>query len=90
MSTGVIEWQGRVGSTAISSDTPVTQRIVDDIRGRIASGQLKPGDKLLSINDMREAYKCSDTPIKAALKELHWAGLVYSQAGRGTFVGPKP
>ncbi|MGN9912687.1 winged helix-turn-helix domain-containing protein [Phytohabitans sp. LJ34] len=64
----------------------VYQTIIDDIRRDIASGTLKPGDKLPSINELRTKYECSAEPVKTALRMLSAAGDTIGHQGRGTFV----
>jgi GntR family transcriptional regulator len=66
--------------------TPVYRRIIVDIRKRIDSGQLKAGDKLPSIAELQQQYKCSDTPVKAALGRLQDAGVLEGHQGRGVYV----
>jgi len=66
----------------------VYQTIIDDIRRDIASGKLKPGDKLPSINELRAQYECSAEPVKTALRMLSAAGDTIGHQGRGTFVAP--
>jgi GntR family transcriptional regulator len=69
---------------------PVYQRIMTDIRAKIESGELRPGDKLPTINELIELYKCSGEPVKMALRMLSAAGDVVGHQGRGTFVAPGP
>jgi DNA-binding GntR family transcriptional regulator len=65
---------------------PVYRRIINDIRQPIATGQLRAGDKLPSITQLMEEYKCSDTPVKTALGRLQDAGWVEGHQGRGVYV----
>lgn len=68
------------------AEEPVYKVIMADIRRKIASGELKPGDKLPSIRQMRDIYDCSDEPIKTALRTLSALNVVTGHQGRGTFV----
>ncbi len=65
---------------------PVYKRIMSDIRAKIASGELRPGDKLPTINELMGEYECSGEPVKMALRMLSAAGDVIGHQGRGTFV----
>lgn len=69
---------------------PVYRRIIQDIRDRIESGELRPGDKLPSIAELMQEYECSDTPVKAALGRLQDAGLLEGHQGRGVYVMANP
>lgn len=66
--------------------TPVYRRIISDVQRRVASGELKPGDKLPSIAELMHTWKCSDTPVKAALGRLQDAGVLEGHQGVGVFV----
>lgn len=70
--------------------TSFRQRIIDDIRADIASGKLKPGDKLPTYEEFAATYRCSVTPVKEALRILEALGLVEGQQGKGTYVAEQP
>ena len=61
-------------------------RIADDIRARITSGELRPGDQLPSIAELRRQYGVSSTPVKNALLVLQTEGHTEGRQGRGVFV----
>lgn len=62
------------------------QRIVDDIRTRIESGDLQPGDKLPSSRELQEQYDTSHMTVRTAITILRDRGLVESVSGKGVFV----
>jgi GntR family transcriptional regulator len=67
------------------------QKIADDLRGQIESGDLAPGTKLKTEEELREKYGrpgalISRTTIRDAIKLLVARGMVESRAGQGTFV----
>lgn len=62
------------------------QRVVDDIRDRIASGELSPGDKLPTKRELAVQYGVSLAVIDAAMIELRAAGLVRGQQGKAVYV----
>lgn len=66
--------------------TPHYQRIVDDIRRKIAAGELKPGDQLPSIAQLREQYEVGNTAIHNAMLVLKSEGLIEGHQGKGVFV----
>jgi GntR family transcriptional regulator len=65
---------------------PLHVRIADDLRGRITSGELPPGEWLPSEKDLQERYGTSRTTTRNALKTLVHEGLITSVAARGYYV----
>jgi GntR family transcriptional regulator len=65
-------------------------RIADHIRAQIETGQLKPGEKLPTIDDLVLIHKCSAVTVRAAVTLLIQQGLVITRQGRGTFVRERP
>jgi GntR family transcriptional regulator len=65
---------------------PAHQRIADDLRARITSGELKPGTQLPSQRELADQWHCSLTPVRAALTRLEIEGLIESRQGVGAFV----
>lgn len=66
--------------------TPDYQRIMDDLRRRIAAGEWKPGERLPTQEQLAVEYRTSLQPVKAALKLLEVTGVVIGQQGKGVFV----
>jgi GntR family transcriptional repressor for pyruvate dehydrogenase complex len=66
----------------------VFEGIFADIRGRVASGALKPGDKLSSERDLAESYGASRAAVREALRSLERGGIIELRKGAkgGTFV----
>ena len=69
---------------------PEFRRIVDDIAGKIKSGELKPGDKLPSTSQLAQMYGVSNNTAYRALAILHDRELIFGQQGRGTYVAERP
>ncbi|MGW0435265.1 winged helix-turn-helix domain-containing protein [Micromonospora sp. NPDC003197] len=65
---------------------PIYTRIVADIRAKVTSGELKPGDKLPSMTQLRTQYNASNTAIRNAMLVLREAGLVEGHQGKGVYV----
>jgi GntR family transcriptional regulator len=68
---------------------PLYQRIAEDMRGRIESGELPPGSQLPTELELREAYGASRSTIRDALRRLNSLGMVVTKPGLGTFVLPE-
>jgi GntR family transcriptional regulator of arabinose operon len=66
--------------------THLYEQIVNDIRRKIASGALKPGDRIDTQVELAKQYNVSLITVKNALNLLVSEGLLLSRAGRGTFV----
>jgi GntR family transcriptional regulator len=66
--------------------SPMYRRIADDLRTQIESGALKPGGRLRTELELREAYGASRNTVRDAIKWLTNLGLVETKPGQGTFV----
>lgn len=66
------------------------RRIATDLRERITSGELRPGDLLPSEEALRNQYGVSRWTARQALVELQGAGLVEVVHGKGRFVREQP
>jgi len=65
---------------------PKYRRILDDLRGAIEEGRLKPGDKLQTEAELGKLYQASRITVARAVNELMQQGLVSRRAGSGTHV----
>jgi GntR family transcriptional regulator len=62
------------------------KQVADQIKDAIASGELKPNDRLPSIREMSESLEISVITIKRAYLDLEMEGYTMTRAGLGTFV----
>jgi DNA-binding GntR family transcriptional regulator len=69
---------------------PHYRRISDDLRSKIESGELAPGDALPSEAGVVEQYGVSRGTARQALADLEGAGLVEPIPGKGRFVRRRP
>src|SRR6266536_3441103 len=70
--------------------TPMYRQIAEDLRQRVESGELAPGDQLPTELELREQYdNASRNTIRDAIRWLTTRQLVVTQPGRGTFVVEK-
>ena len=69
---------------------PKYHRLAEDLRGRMASGELAPGDQIPSEPDLCATYALSRGTVRQALQLLTGEGLLVREHGRGTFVAPPP
>ncbi|MET7933704.1 GntR family transcriptional regulator [Streptomyces sp. NPDC005322] len=71
-------------------DQPAYLRVADDLRKKIAAGELPPHARLPSQARIREEYGVSDTVALEARKVLMAEGLVEGRSGSGTYVRDQP
>ncbi|SDL85779.1 GntR family transcriptional regulator [Microbacterium azadirachtae] len=60
----------------------VYTQIADDLRARIASGRLRPGDAVPTEAELAESWSTSRGPIRNALAALRAEGLIETARGR--------
>ncbi len=65
---------------------PIYITIVEDVKAKINSGSLKPGDMISSENLLCEEYKVSRMTVRKSLTVLATEGYIYSVPGKGNFV----
>ena len=65
---------------------PAYLQVADELRDSIASGGLKPGERLPSGRDLARRYGVAPMTISHALDVLRGEGLVEAYQGRGVFV----
>ena len=62
-------------------------QIVEELKGKVLSGQIQPGDKLPSENVLAAQYHVSRQTVRKAIAILENEGYVYAEHGRGTATG---
>jgi GntR family transcriptional repressor for pyruvate dehydrogenase complex len=62
------------------------EKIVEQFEASILNGQLKPGDRLPSENELTQQFGVSRTAVRDAMKALSQKGLLEVRVGRGTYV----
>ena len=65
---------------------PLYQQVKDQLRHRVAVGELKPGDEIPSIRQLAADIRVSVITIKRAYLELELEGVIQTRQGRGSFV----
>ncbi|AOR22505.1 FadR/GntR family transcriptional regulator [Clostridium taeniosporum] len=64
----------------------VYDQVIEQIKLKIKSGELKKGDKLPSEREMSESLCVSRTSVREAIKALEVIGLIESRQGAGNFI----
>lgn len=74
----------------INLDVPIYQQLVDEIRTGVKKGDLKPGEKLPTVQELAGALSIAKGTIKRAYDELEHLGVLEKVQGRGTFICYQP
>src|SRR4051794_18178496 len=72
------------------SDVPVGTQLAWKLRGAIASGSLRPGDRLPAVRELATAAGVNVNTARAVYARLSEQGVIVSEHGRGTFVSSAP
>lgn len=68
---------------------PLYYQIRQQIKQQIQSGELKPGDQLLTENELQEIFGVSRSTVRQAISGLVYEGLVERRRPAGTVVAKK-
>lgn len=68
------------------NEQPLYQQLADNIRSKIASGEYKVGDKIMSERKMAEIYDLNRLTVHKALDVLIQEGSLSAIRGSGTYV----
>ncbi|MBI5303265.1 MAG: GntR family transcriptional regulator [Chloroflexi bacterium] len=66
--------------------SPLYHWLAETLRRQIEEGTYKPGDALPTEHELMRRYALSCTTVRRAVHDLVRDGLIYRQAGKGTFV----
>jgi GntR family histidine utilization transcriptional repressor len=77
-----------IASAAVLADQDLSlhQRIVNDIEGKILSGEWAPGQRIPFELELAARYNCSRMTVNKAMTQLARAGLVERRKKSGSFV----
>lgn len=68
------------------ANIPIYLQVIDDIKRRILTGEIKLGDKLPSTRELAVQYTVNPNTAARIYNELEQCGLCYTKRGLGTFV----
>lgn len=74
----------------LSLDVPIYQQLVDKVRTGVKKSELKPGEKLPTVQELASALSIAKGTIKRAYDELEHLGILEKVQGRGTFICYQP
>jgi GntR family transcriptional regulator len=73
-----------------ASDIPLGTQLAWKLRAAVASGALRPGDRLPAVRELASAAGVNVNTARAVYARLADQGVVVSEHGRGTFVASAP
>jgi GntR family transcriptional repressor for pyruvate dehydrogenase complex len=73
-----------------SGHSQLTLQVVDHVRALIATGKLRPGDRLPPERELARELKISRSSLRAGIGFLSAMGVLKSRHGAGTFVSSGP
>jgi len=68
------------------SGVPIYIQIMEQIKDRLASGLLRPGDQLPTVRQMATDLRVNFNTVARAYRLLDEAGVISTQHGRGTYI----
>jgi len=69
---------------------PTAEQVVDQVRDLIASGELRPGDRLPAERELARQLGISRPSLRAGLRMLVAMGLLRARHGSGTYIADGP
>lgn len=69
---------------------PRQVRVADELRLKIERGELEPGSRLPTYDELARQYACSLAVVRKAVDLLKQQGLIVTVQGSGTFVRERP
>lgn len=71
---------------ATGDPRPIGKQIVDAVRMKVATGELKPGDQLPSVRGLAQQLTINPNTVAKAYAELTTEGWLESRQGMGLYV----
>jgi DNA-binding transcriptional regulator YhcF (GntR family) len=75
-----LEWK-------LDKSRPICPQICEQLSVIIASGEVNPDEKLMSVREVAVTAGVNPNTVQKAFEELERQGLIYSVRGSGWFVG---
>jgi GntR family transcriptional regulator len=75
---------------SLGDPRPLYLQVIEQIKRRVAVGDLPPGTELPSIRQLAADLNISVITIKRAYLELEREGVIFTRQGKGSVVADKP
>ena len=82
--------QLEVNDLSFDHNVPIYLQLVERIRFRIVSGDLEPGERVLSVREWALQEKVNPNTMQKALTSLEEEGLILTERTNGKFVTSDP
>lgn len=76
----------QLAETYERSRIPLYLQVTSALRGRIESGQWKPGQKISTLEELEAEFQVARVTVRQAIEILEGEGLVQRRQGKVTFV----
>lgn len=73
----------------LNSSKPVYQQLIDQVKFAVASGRLRPGERLPPIRELAVELRVNRNTIARVYAELEREHVVLNRAGQGCFVSER-
>lgn len=70
----------------LNNKEPIYLQIMNYIKRRVLSGELKKGDRLESVRELASKLKVNPNTIQRVYSELETEGIIYTQRGLGKYI----
>ena len=77
-------------SISLGDPRPLYLQVIEQVKRRVAVGDLLPGTELPSIRELAAGLKVSVITIKRAYLELEREGVIATRQGKGSVVADRP
>ena len=77
-------------SLDLQSRQPIYEQLVRGLSELVSLGALAPDEQLPSVRSLARDLGVNPNTVQKAYQELERSGVIYSVAGRGSFVSPGP
>jgi DNA-binding transcriptional regulator YhcF (GntR family) len=67
-------------------NSPIYIQIMDEIKKRIVSGAMKPGERIAPVRELAASFGVNPNTMQRALSELEREGLVFTERTSGRFL----
>lgn len=74
----------------LDKNRPLCPQIEEQLCVSIATGEIKPSDRLPSVRELAVSASVNPNTVQKALESLEQKGLLSSVRGSGWFVSPQP
>ncbi len=72
----------------LQSRQPIYEQLIQKVSEMISAGALKPEEQLPSVRNLARELGVNPNTVQKAYQELERSGIIYSVAGKGSFIAP--